>query len=68
MYFRFFKLHDWGKRSGSCRRRFIQGFLYFSKDRRTLQEALGAETPEWTAQSSFTSGAAGAAAARLAFR
>ena len=26
MYFRFSELHDWGKRSGSCRRRFIQSF------------------------------------------
>ena len=24
-YSRFFKLHNWGKRPGNCRRRFIQG-------------------------------------------
>ena len=27
MYFLFFKLHSWGKRFGSSRRRFIQRFL-----------------------------------------
>lgn len=27
MYFRFYELCDWVKRSGSCRRRFIQRFL-----------------------------------------
>ena len=33
VYFKFFKLHSWGKRSVSCRRRFIQRFprtLYFA--------------------------------------
>lgn len=27
MYFRFYELHDWAKRSDSCRRRFHQRFL-----------------------------------------
>ena len=27
MYFKFFKLHSWGKRSASNRRRFIQRLL-----------------------------------------
>ena len=27
MYFKFFKLHSWGKRSAVCRRRFDQRFL-----------------------------------------
>ncbi len=26
MYFKFFKLHNWGKRSAENRRRLIQGF------------------------------------------
>ena len=30
MYFLFFKLHSWGKRFGSSRRRFIQRFLSMS--------------------------------------
>lgn len=29
MYFRFFKPRDWDERFDSCRRRFIQNFLWF---------------------------------------
>jgi len=36
MYFHFFKLHDWGKRSGSCRSGFFQSF----------QKKKGALTPK----------------------
>ena len=45
MYFLFFKLHSWGKRFGSCRRRFIQrfhrqfrvdsGMLWYPNDKRS---------------------------------
>ena len=32
MYFLFFKLHSWGKRFGSSRRRFIQRFPNFLRE------------------------------------